>query len=307
MFSSIYDDLKRNVRSGNMITRIILVNVFLFVIMKLIFVFTFFGNSAQASPIHGFLLDQLVISSNLKTLITHPWTLFTHFFMHEGFFHLGWNMLLLYWFGSIVGDFLNDKRILPIYLLGGLAGALFFVLSDIYIPGGSGGNAVAMGASAAVMAMIFVAATISPDYYMHLLLIGPVKIKYIALFILFLDIVGTAGASNTGGHFGHLGGAFMGMLIVYMMRRGTDITLPISSFFDKIVSRFEEDKEAKNYAPKLELVHVSKSKIDNDNKPSRSKDYQKRLDEILDKINSHGYEKLDDEEKEFLFQASKKD
>ncbi|MBT8230954.1 MAG: rhomboid family intramembrane serine protease, partial [Bacteroidia bacterium] len=147
---------------------------------------------------------------------------------------------------------------------------------------------------------LWTAASLSPDYIMHLILIGPVKLKYIALAILFLDIIGTASMINSGGHFAHLGGALFGMLYVYMLRRGTDMT-SILSF-----NRNENPKRRKTAKKHFKVVHREEPGAKSDDSKNRPSEQQSELDRILDKINAQGYDKLTEEEKEFLYQASKK-
>ena len=222
MFDSILEDIKYQFRSGNMLTKIILVNVFVFVVVRLIIAFTGHINLGQSIEAHP-LLDWLALSSDPISIFKKPWTLITHMFLHVGFWHILWNMLLLYYFARIIGDLLGDARVLPLYFMGGLAGVVVYLLSDHLLPIGTDGLSQAMGASAAVMAFIFAAATLSPDYTMRLILIGNVKIKYIAAFVLFFDLISTTG-SNSGGHFGHLGGAMLGAFFTYQLRQGFDIT-----------------------------------------------------------------------------------
>ncbi|MBT8191361.1 MAG: rhomboid family intramembrane serine protease [Bacteroidia bacterium] len=295
MIDSIVQDIKRAMNSGTMITRIIMVNVGLFVLINLLKVFTMGAGPGVFISVKNI----LSLPSDPITLIKQPWSIITHMFLHIGFWHIFWNMLLFYWFGRIVGDFLGDKRILPIYILSGLFGGLVYILSDHFL-GGTGGNAFALGASAAVMAMLWTAASLSPDYIMHLILIGPVKLKYIALAILFLDIIGTASMINSGGHFAHLGGALFGMLYVYMLRRGTDMT-SILSF-----NRNENPKRRKTAKKHFKVVYREEPGAKSDDSKNRPSEQQSELDRILDKINAQGYDKLTEEEKEFLYQASKK-
>ena len=151
-----------------MISKIILVNVSLFILLKLIYVFTQGGQGIYPA-IHNW----LSLPSDPSQLIRQPWSLFTHMILHEGFWHIIMNMLMLYWFGQIVGDLLGDQRVLPIYIMSGLFGGLVYILHDLYLPGGTGGHAYALGASAAVMAVIWSAAMTSPDYNICLLYTSP--------------------------------------------------------------------------------------------------------------------------------------
>jgi len=305
MVDSIFNDLKQTFRTGNMVSKIILVNVGLFIILNLINVFDF-QSSTNPESIFNVIREALSLPSNPGQFIRQPWSILTHMFLHIGFWHILWNMLMLYWFGRIVGDLLGDQRILPLYIMSGLFGGLIFMLHDLYLPGGTGGSALALGASAAVMAIVWTAAMVSPDYQMHLLLLGPVKLKYIALGLLFLDLVGSAGNINQGGHFAHLGGAVFGMFYVWLLREGTDITSP---FYRRTNSYGSQSKQQ----VKVEKTPRSKFKIVRSNPKSERKgqsnmsfDQRSELDRILDKITASGYESLSDEEKDFLYRASKK-
>ncbi len=304
MFSSIKEDIRLQFQSGNMLTRIILVNIAVFVFIKMVFVFTTFGD---VSKIYTNIIDVLTIHADIPKVYVYFWGWFTHMFLHEGTWHLIWNMLLLYWFGRIVGDFLGDERMLPLYILGGLAGGVFFVLFNYLLPGSAGSASMAMGASAAVMCMLMTAAMLSPDYHLHLLLIGPVKLKWIAIVMLFFDLIGTAGQVNTGGHFAHLGGATFGILYVARLHSGKDLTSGLQKFFDFINNRQEPIKPAPTKKAAMSVVYhkgktANKKKLDPD-----EIGYQNKLDAILDKINDKGYDNLSDEEKDFLSQASKKE
>ena len=298
MIDSLLNDIKSTFRSGNMISRLILINIGLFMVIALIKAFD--PSSGSSSGFFYTIRNLLALFSEPWSLLKHPWTLFTHMFLHITFWHILWNMLLLYWFGRIVGDLLGDRRILPLYILGGLFGGLFFILWDQFLPGGSGGLRPALGASAAVMCMLWVAATTAPDYLIHLPLIGAVRLKYIALAILFMDILRSAGDVNTGGHFAHIGGALFGMLYTYALRSGTDLTTAFNVFSRE---NSPSKKVKKTSRKKFKVVH-SASKSDNTAKPVSSQ--QEELDRILEKITDKGYENLSDEEKEFLYQASKK-
>ena len=296
MMTSIIDDIKQSFRSGNMITRIIIVNVAAFIFLAL---FSAFVPSVYASFSNWVYLP----SSPLK-LLTRPWTILTHMFSHVGMWHMAFNMLILYWFGRIIGDLLNDRRVLPLYILGGFAGAVVYFLAANFIPNVGGGNA--HGASAAVLCIVAAAAMTSPDYTMRLLFLGDVKIKWIALAIIFFNILGTQGNVNTGGAWGHLGGLAFGIFYVWKLRKGSDITEPMQDTIKWVSDKF-------NGAPKrkktpLTVTHVSTKKrpIKKQRTSRTSTDLQKQVDVILDKIKVKGYDSLTDEEKEILFTASKK-
>jgi membrane associated rhomboid family serine protease len=323
MVTSIWDDLKREFSSGNMITRLIIINVAVFVVVNLVkvgFAIVYPGVSPLANGFQDF-LHLFCMSSDGWYLLTHPWIPLTSMFLHEGFWHVVWNMLFLYWFGKIVGGFIGDHHVLPLYLLSGFAGGFAFYLSDILI---YGDLSFALGASGAVNGIILASAIIAPDYIMRLLFIGDVKLKYVVSVLLFLNLISIANVSNTGGAFAHLGGALFGWFYIYQLRSGSfDISSPVNNivnafqaFFQNILGFFTGKKnklrvEYKN--PKSKPAVKSRSsmgrfgrsrgnaKSDKNNLP-----HQERVDAILEKIKKSGYESLTAEEKEFLFNASKK-
>ena len=308
MFKSIYEDVKQQFRMGNVLTRIIIFNIAIFIFFVLIKVFTGFN-----SPIYANIQNWLSISSNAWEILTRPWTIISHMFMHTGFGHIFWNMLLLYWFGRIVGDFIGDKKVMPLYILGGLVGAIFYYLSFNYFGyGGEGVTGYALGASAAVMAFVAAAAYLSPDYSINLIIIGPVKLKFIAATLLVLDLVAIGNNINTGGHIAHLGGFCYGALYVYMLRSGTDLGEPLYDGYEKLKSIFNKNSAAKKKEKSPVFVRYKAPKS-TASKPKRKQSassdlsLEEKVDKILEKIKVSGYESLSAEEKETLIQASKKD
>lgn len=318
MFQSIWDDLKREFGYGNMVTRIIIINVAVFVVIHLVNfgLFLYYGGAPEKSyPVFQKFVHFFCMSSDWKYLLTHPWGLFTSMFLHEGFWHILWNMLFLYWFGRIVGDFIGNQRVLPIYLLGGLAGAVIFFFSANLLNYGENG-VFALGASAGVMAIVVAAGAISPDYVMRLLLLGDVKLKYIVGVLVLLDVIGIGNNINTGGHFAHLGGAFFGWLFIYQLRNGADWARPVNGILDGIARFFRRlfSGELHRPGPKVAYRNPSRERVQRERESRRGnaasdrayRSHQEQLDAILDKIKESGYESLSEEEKEFLFNASKK-
>lgn len=304
MFEPIIDDIKRTFQSGNMISKLIIINVAVFLVVLILGIFLKGADPSASS--YRWLFDNLAISSEGWDVLKKPWTLITHMFFHEGLWHLVWNMLLLYWFGRIVGDFIGDSRILPLYIMGGLFGiGAYYLFAKV----GFIGSSSALGASGAVMAIISASAFISPNYSMRLFIIGDVTLKYIVLFLIIWDLVGISAMDNTGGHIAHLGGVVFGGLFVYLLRQGTDLADGFNSFFHSIGTMFEKRKENKTKSP-LTVSHKAKASNQNrsrgNNVSDESMPYQEQLDRILDKIKQDGYDNLTDEEKEFLFQASKR-
>ena len=310
MFRSIWDDVKREYSYGNMVTRIIIINLAFFVIVKLLWVVLMIGNAWVEPEIYRTISRFFMISSDWMHNLTHPWVIITHMFFHEGVFHILWNMLFLYWFGRIVGDLLGNHRVLPLYLLGGLVGGfIYFVTAKLLFPGTS----YALGASGAVMAIVVAAGTTSPDYIMRLILLGDIKLKYIVGALVFFDVVGMGSNINTGGHIAHLGGAFFGWLFVRQLREGNDLSIPVNKLLNRVQDFLKSlvgGKPRSRKGPKVVYRNPNRKKSTHSKGNSASDlhdlSHQEQLDRILEKIKKTGYENLTEEEKEFLFNASKK-
>jgi hypothetical protein len=238
-------------------------------------------------------------------------------FVHYGVWHILWNMLFMLWFGRILGDFLGNQRVLPLYLLGGLAGSLLYFLSYNLLPYGGDEPGLALGASAAVMAIVTGAGTIAPDYTIRLLFLGNVRLKYLVGAVLFMYLISLTSGVNEGGHFAHFGGAFMGFLFVRQLQEGRDWSRGINQLLDRITGFFTGNFSFRSRRgprvayrnPKADRPRQSRRTNSRGNARSDDQhtgDHQERLDAILDKIKQTGYDSLDEEEKEFLFNASKK-
>ena len=209
-------------RYNNGHVQLIIINLAVFVAMGIIMVITRIGGFDNLwSVIH----EQFQIPARFPEFITRPWTLFTYMFMHDlsGILHILFNMLIMYWFGRLFAEYLGSDKLIAVYLLGGLAGGIAYLLAYNTIPffvAQSDAYRIGMGgASASVNAIVVATATLIPNYTFFLLLIGPVRIKYIAAVIVFLSFLGTVG-DNAGGNIAHLGGALMGFIYMKQLQSG---------------------------------------------------------------------------------------
>lgn len=303
---SIFEDIKTSFRQpNNTLKQLILINVIVFVVLIVLRTILYISEN---SGIYDMIMRYLALNSEPTYFFTHPWTLITYFFTHEGFLHILFNMLNLYWFGQLVREYLGDKKLLSLYILGGIAGGVLYLLSYNLIPYFADRAAVSLmiGASASVLAVVVGAATLLPNFAFSLILIGPIKIKYIAAFLVLLSISGAVG-DNAGGNLAHLGGALVGWVFVKQLQRGNDIGRPlhaVTGFFSRIFthrSRLRVTHRQNAYSRASSNGSVS-SAAGYPGKPS-----QNEIDRILDKISTSGYESLSKEEKQKLFQASQKD
>jgi membrane associated rhomboid family serine protease len=312
MFKSIWDDFTHYLKDGNMIVRLIIINVLVFLVMNIAGIIFNAANGFQMA--YNPLAKFFGVSADLKYLALHPWGLFTNMFVHVGFWHIFWNMLLLYWFGRITGDLINDRRILPLYVMGGFAGALLFICTAWILPGS--GN-YAIGASAAVMAIVVAAGVLAPDYRISLILFET-QLKYVVAVMVFLDIVGASVSTQTNtGHFAHLGGAVFGWYFVYSLKRGSDLSVPFNNATDKLKAFFLRlGRGGRKKRPQPTMGYKNKERIRKESRRqeqnqtpghrSDSGDVQARIDEILDKIRKHGISSLTQEEQDFLNNSSNK-
>jgi len=293
---SIIDEIKESFKKGTTLHKLIYLNLGLFLAVQIVRIILFLSNSYE---LYDEFLRFLAIPSNTEMLARRPWTFVTYMFLHEGFFHILFNLLWLYWFGTVFIQELGLKKLLSTYLLGGLAGGILFVLFYNLFPvfGSVKESAVALGASASVMAVVVAAAAYRPERRMHLVLIGQVKIGYIALGMFVLTSL-VDFSVNTGGKIAHIGGALMGFLFAYYYRQGKDISRGFDRMMDRMATWFKPGRQ------KMKVTHKRPS---NDIEYKRQKaDEQKEVDEILDKISKGGYESLSAREKELLFKMSDK-
>ncbi len=287
------DEIKRTFKHGSMLSRLIYINLGVFLAVNIVLVFFYLFKIAIPNPITEF----LSVPSSLHQLLLRPWSVITYMFLHEEFLHILFNLLWLYFFGKIFLEYFTGKQLLNVYLLGGLAGAVLYIAAFNIFPVFAESIEVsrALGASAAVYAIVIAAAFYVPNYTVYLLFLGPVKIKYIAIFSVISDIA-MLRSGNAGGHIAHIGGALFGMAYILNLRNGIDIT----KWFAKLVNRIANLFKPK---PKLKVTY-RRGETDLEYN-ARKKDEQKIIDEILEKIAKSGYESLSKAEKDILFRQSR--
>ena len=284
MNKSIFSNLYYKVfQSGNPLFLFIGINVLVFLLVKLIAVgeFLFTGSTAASE----WVTLQLSMPAALIPLLYKFWTILTYMFAHAGLFHILFNLLWLYWLGQIFLEFLNNRQFIFTYLAGGLAGAMLFIIAYNVFPAfrTSLPIAVLVGSSASVMAIVAATATLLPDYTIRLMLLGSVRLKYLALVYFVIDLIGIAGP-NPGGSIAHIGGALLGFLYIKQLRNGDD--------WSKIFRKKRKLTIVQKHNPTAKVSHLPDQEV---------------IDQILDKISKSGYESLSSKEKEQLFKASNKE
>lgn len=285
---SILDDLKFQYKTGGIAQKLIFLNVALYIIALPLFYS--FSYKAFVYP------SWLALSSSLDSFGLNPWTVFSYMFLHAGFLHLLFNMMVLHFAGRLFSTFFTDRQMLGLYILTGIFSGLVYV--GVYSALGISTKLV--GASGAIMGVLIATAVYAPYMELRLALIGRVKLWQVALVLLLFDLVQLP-IENSGGHLAHLAGALFGFIYIKTLQRGFDLSKPISILQDF----FEDLQKPKKKKPPFKAVHRN-GNINTTTKTNFKKDInQKKIDDILDKISQSGYDSLTKEEKEFLFKAGK--
>jgi membrane associated rhomboid family serine protease len=287
----IWADIKRTFIEGSVLTRLIYINLGVFLVVKLAGVIFFLLN--QPIP----LIEWLSVPSDLHFLVRRFWTPMTYMFLHAGFLHLLFNILGLYWFGKLFLYHFEGEKLLSVYLMGGITGALFYVLAFNVFPAFSSVNAILLGASASVFAVLVAVAVYDPQKEIHLFFIGRFQLKYVAAFYVLLSIIGIS-ASNPGGNLAHLGGAAWGWFYILQLGKGNDYGAAIVRWIEKI---------GKWFKPENRIKVSFKQPPQDDYEYNRQKNMrQEEINRILDKIAESGYDSLTKKEKELLFKQGRK-
>jgi len=292
---AIIDEIKHSFKTGNNLVKLLYINIAVFLAVNIVtIILTLFQIPGDFS-----LVRILAVPSDISVLLTKPWTPVTYMFLHTNFLHILFNMLWLFWFGQIFLQYLDEKKLLSVYILGGLSGAALYILSFNIFPlfANTVTHSVALGASASVVAVVVAISFYVPNNSINLMFIGPVKLKYIALFSIALDILSIT-SSNAGGHIAHLGGALFGYIFIQQYKQGKAVTRGFDRFMDNLFSLFKRKS-------KITVTHKQR-KPQTDIEYNRQKaNNQKEIDRILEKIAQSGYESLSKTEKETLFKANK--
>lgn len=296
------DDLRYTwSKPNNGLVQLIVINVIVFVLLNIVWVFAALFNYP---PMYQIMQKSLFIPAPIMEFILRPWTLFTYFFTHKDFFDILFGMLGLYWFGRIIDEYLGNEKLIALYVYGGIVGGICYIVLLNIVPTLShvGSEIGVAGARASIYAIAVGAATLVPNLTLHLLFIGPVQLKYIVAIYVFLAFVGLAGGDQ-GASVAYLGGALIGYIFIARLQKGQDMGRPLWAMLNAIKNVFSTK-------PK---IRVKQKATAGGTKASRAESYsgknvpsQDEVDAILDKISAYGYEALTTEEKQILFKASQK-
>ncbi len=293
---ALWQDIKKTFSAANNLNRLIYINIAVFLFLSVVSIAAYLFNNETISLK---VLKWFSVPASFKALAAKPWTLITYMFTHKDILHILFNMLWLYWFGKIFLEYLDQRKLVAVYILGGISGAIIYILSFNVFPVFTSliPESVAIGASASVLAVVVAIAAYVPNYPVHLLLIGRVKILWIAIGIFILTSVMDFSV-NSGGKLAHMGGALFGYLYTVNLRKGRDAARWLNRIIDSIVTIFKPRK-------KKMRVTYNRKKTDYDYNKAKA-ERQEQINRILDKISKGGYDSLTKEEKDLLFTESQK-
>jgi membrane associated rhomboid family serine protease len=296
-------------KKGTILSNLIAVNVIIFLVIKIIWIGLTLFNVPSNFPV-----NILSLPADLGQWLFMPWTIVTYMFTHTGFWHILFNLLWLYWFGELFLRFFGPRSLGGLYFLGGIAGGLLFLVAYNIFPYFNTVliSSYLVGASASIMAIVFAVSFYKPNYEIGLLFIGKVKILYLAIVLLIINILtlqttnlqGQTILNNAGGFFAHVGGILTGILFASRYKKGKDITKGLTSFFDGLANFFKKRSNGKKRQAKMK-VHYSRNVSDMEYNARKNQENQE-IDIILEKIKRSGYNSLTENEKKKLFNASKK-
>ncbi|MAW94565.1 MULTISPECIES: rhomboid family intramembrane serine protease [unclassified Leeuwenhoekiella] len=290
------NDLSYKFKTANIVVKLIVINVVVWLGLFLI------EWALNMGPV---ITRWLSLPTDLGRLLIQPWSLLTYAFLHGGFWHIFWNMLILYWFGQIVLNLFTEKRFLTVYLLGALAGGVLYVLAYNLFPVLITSTAYLVGASAAVRAIMIFIATYSPNTEVRIIFFN-VKLWHIGVFVVLTDLIQLPTSGNAGGLLAHLGGALFGYVYATQLAKGNDIGAWWERLADTVMGWFKsQPKQPKKAKMKTVYKNQSRSTTSYNASAMSKSEQQKRIDSILDKISKSGYESLSKEDKDFLFKAGK--
>jgi membrane associated rhomboid family serine protease len=289
-------------QDGNALVQLVIINAVLFATLKFIYVIYKSIDSATADYHFGNIASYVLLPASLDKLSSRPWTVLTYMFSDEHVFRFIGNMFWLWGFGYILQDLTGNRKLIPIYLYGGIAGALFFMLSFGLIPKLQAEASIVQlaGANASVIAVAVAVTTVAPDYRIFPMINGGIPLWILTVLYLIINF-STLSNGDTGGYIASLAGGAAGFLFILRLRRGHDGSIWINQFFDWCSDLFNPDRKKKSRSPKDEFYYKVSGTQPFKKIPNVT---QQRIDEILDKINQQGYRFLTDEEKEILKRAA---
>lgn len=303
--------LKSQLKLGNVVFKIVALNSILYLLSFILNVFGLAFGFTEELMANYFSKVWFYVPSQFSDFFYKPFTLLTYQFLHSGFLHLLSNMLIVYYFGNIFISLTHKKKLLPLYLLGGVFSGVFYLIVFNSLDSLTIENIYLVGASGSAMAILAAVATIIPEREISLFRTFEIKHKWIAVFFLVINIISISSLfgiensnitnSNIAGNIAHLGGLIFGFLFIEIKKHGVDLAQPVNKVINYFSAYFIKGSE-----PKISYVNEKFKSKKQFNPYKINKETEVKINAILDKIKESGYDKLTKAEKEFLFNNSNK-
>ena len=280
------------------------INALAFVILKFIYVI-YQMSDLNPAAFYSNIFNWFTLPADISKLGTRPWTIITSMFVHDDVWAVLPAMFWLWVFGYVLQDLTGNKRLIPIYIYGGLAGVFFYLLTYNVVPRLQPNLPTAMlfGQNASIVAVAIATTTVKPDYRFFPMINGGIPLWIVTVAFVIIDIL-SIHLGDPGKYMAHVAGAATGFIFIYQLRKGRDWSIGMNNLFDWFNDLFNPNKRARTKNIKDEFFYKVHGAHPYKRIPNVT---QKRIDEILDKINVEGYHLLTDEEKDILRRASSED
>jgi membrane associated rhomboid family serine protease len=291
-------------QDGNALIQLLVLNAVIFVVLKFVYVFFLATDNSKLS-FFAHVFNWFTLSANPEKIVWRPWTLISFMFTDQELFRFISNMFWLWSFGYILQDLTGNSKLIPIYLYGGIGGAIIYVMVHVLAPNFRelADVDVLYGANCSIGAVAVAVTMISPGYRIFPMISGGIPLWILTLVFMLLNFSGVA-TGDLPTYLAYAGGAGMGFLFIDQLRRGRDGSLWINQFFYWFGNLFNPEKKKKPKNKRDEFYYNVTGTQPYKKIPNIT---QKRIDEILDKINQQGYRFLTNEEKEILKRAAEED
>lgn len=288
--------------SQNSLTRLVIINLVVFITLALCraYFFFFYQDTAQIEQIfRQQILQWFALPGQFQQLLYRPWTLLSAMFTNVGVWMVLGNMLWLWAFGFIFQDLSGNRKIIALYLYGGVAGSLGYLLASSLLPETTSAG-LFYGAAPSVMAVAIATTMLSPYYRLFPQLMGGFPL-WVLTVVYVLVSVATKPLQQPLSYLPLLAGGAMGFVFMQLIRMGYDLSDWMNRIFDWANDLFNPEKPKQKKTGIKDIHFYKATRKPFDKKPRLT---QERIDALLEKIHQKGMDSLTQEEKEFLERAS---